>query len=154
MQRWIGGALAVAGVQGKALLQHKHIFLALSERDPVSARRGRIATARALPRRASSPHHLPPSDRAHLLGRQILDAQESKPSAQCFRLDREHVANVLERKRAAATGFGIEPMLNFLELLAVASPRRIQRLYIAADGVLEHREQQSRLAIEHRAAPS
>ena len=38
MQRWIGGALAVPGVQGKALLQHKHIFLALSKQDPVSAR--------------------------------------------------------------------------------------------------------------------
>src|SRR5713101_6194331 len=99
--------------------------------DPVCARRGRRATARALPRRASSPHHLSPPDRAHLLGRQIFDAQQAKPSAQGFRLDREHVAYVLERKRAAGAGFGIEPMLNFLELLAVASPRRIQRLYIA-----------------------
>ena len=38
MQRWIGGALAIPGVQGKALLQHKRIFLALSKRDPGSAR--------------------------------------------------------------------------------------------------------------------
>ena len=38
MKRWIGGALAVPGVQAKALLQHKSIFLALSNRDRAGAR--------------------------------------------------------------------------------------------------------------------
>ncbi|MEO8130558.1 MAG: FCD domain-containing protein, partial [Bryobacteraceae bacterium] len=38
MQRWIGGALAVPGVQGQALQQHHRIFAALNQRDALSAR--------------------------------------------------------------------------------------------------------------------
>jgi GntR family transcriptional repressor for pyruvate dehydrogenase complex len=38
MQRWIGGALAVPGVQGQALQQHHRIFVALTQRDPQSSR--------------------------------------------------------------------------------------------------------------------
>lgn len=38
MQRWIGGALAVPGVQDKALDQHKHILLAIVKQDPAKAR--------------------------------------------------------------------------------------------------------------------
>jgi len=38
MQRWIGGALAVTGVQEKALLQHKAVFEALAARDAAEAR--------------------------------------------------------------------------------------------------------------------
>jgi GntR family transcriptional repressor for pyruvate dehydrogenase complex len=38
MQRWIGGALAVTGVQEKALLQHKAVFEALAARDAGGAR--------------------------------------------------------------------------------------------------------------------
>jgi GntR family transcriptional repressor for pyruvate dehydrogenase complex len=38
MQRWIGGALTVPGVQAAALRQHKEIFAALSNRDREAAR--------------------------------------------------------------------------------------------------------------------
>lgn len=38
MQRWIGGALAVPGVQDKALDQHKRILLAIAKQDPAKAR--------------------------------------------------------------------------------------------------------------------
>jgi hypothetical protein len=37
MQRWIGGALAVSGVQEKALLQHKAVFEAVAARDSAGA---------------------------------------------------------------------------------------------------------------------
>jgi GntR family transcriptional repressor for pyruvate dehydrogenase complex len=38
MHRWIGGALAVSGVQEKALLQHRAVFEALAARDSGGAR--------------------------------------------------------------------------------------------------------------------
>ena len=51
------------------------------------------------------------------------------------------------------SGFRMEPSLNLVELLSVASPRRVRRLHIASDGVFEDREDQPRLAVEHRPAP-
>ena len=51
------------------------------------------------------------------------------------------------------SGFRMEPSLNFVELLSVASPRRVRRLHVASDRVFENREDQPRLAVEHRAAP-
>jgi hypothetical protein len=51
------------------------------------------------------------------------------------------------------SGFRMEPSLNLVELLSVASPRRVRSLHIASDRVFEDREDQPRLAFEHRPAP-
>src|SRR5580658_9083588 len=45
-------------------------------------RRPGIAAVRSFARRAPGPYHLPAANRAHLLGRQIVDAQQSEPPAQ------------------------------------------------------------------------
>ena len=57
MQRWIAGALAVPGVQGKALLQHKAIFQALARRDPGSARAAMTAHLEEMARHLGEVRH-------------------------------------------------------------------------------------------------
>src|SRR5580658_8958367 len=107
---------------------------------------------RALFLRAAGAHHLAAPHRAHLLGRQIVQAQARKLRAHRLRLEAEHVAHIHERKwpgRAVAP----EPSRDFLELLAVQPPLRVHALDVSPYRVLEHRENQSRLTIE-RAAPA
>jgi len=47
----------------------------------------------------------------------------------------------------------MKPSLNLVELLAIASPRRVHRFHVASDRVFEDRENQPRLAVKHRSAP-
>jgi len=44
----------------------------------------------------------------------------------------------------------VEPSLNLVELIAVATSGRVYRLHVASDRVFKHREYQPGFAVEHR----